>query len=114
MKKIYSSYSINFMHLGRRSAPMFLCILILTTFFVQNAGARHPDTIHANVLSDGHGDRKQVVAEANCIRNRMSLPRTRSTHAGHPPPPPAEEHSCSATYGAETRLIPTGPNPLHN
>ncbi|CAN6477235.1 unnamed protein product [Victoria cruziana] len=39
----------------------------------------------------------------------LQLPRTQ---AFPPPPPPVEE--LDPRYGVEKRLVPTGPNPLHN
>ncbi|KAH1097760.1 hypothetical protein J1N35_014681 [Gossypium stocksii] len=31
-----------------------------------------------------------------------------------PPPPPSEANEIDPRYGVEKRLVPSGPNPLHN
>uniref|UniRef100_A0A7N0V2T6 Uncharacterized protein n=1 Tax=Kalanchoe fedtschenkoi TaxID=63787 RepID=A0A7N0V2T6_KALFE len=115
MRKIFSSHSPSSMH------RLGLCVLVLTALLLLQPStcARNPDMIQGHVLHCGHGDKKQD-AEESCWRNRMSLPRSRSSHAQYPPPPPrpplppVEDHAGFVAYGAEARLIPTGPNPLHN
>ncbi|GAB2280207.1 hypothetical protein Dimus_014848 [Dionaea muscipula] len=32
----------------------------------------------------------------------------------HPPPPPPSEYDIDPRYGVQKRLVPGGPNPLHN
>lgn len=96
MMKIFSLHSSSsYMHQSHVRFAGLLCVLILSTLFIQYADARYSSKIH------GH---------------RMSLPSS-NTYTGHPPPPPppVQDHDDGfGNYDIEARTIPTGPNPLHN
>ncbi|XP_038972687.1 CLAVATA3/ESR (CLE)-related protein 9-like [Phoenix dactylifera] len=44
----------------------------------------------------------------------LPFPRGRLPPPPQPPPPPPMEEEIDPRYGVEKRLVPTGPNPLHN
>ncbi|KAL7091293.1 hypothetical protein ACP275_12G096300 [Erythranthe tilingii] len=45
---------------------------------------------------------------------RLHLQKLRHCGPPFPPPPPPDDDEIDPRYGVEKRLVPSGPNPLHN
>ncbi|KAF9674379.1 hypothetical protein SADUNF_Sadunf10G0121200 [Salix dunnii] len=96
-----------------------LLILSLLLFSVISAATRIPNYASLDISSRNHHDSfksrrhscssfpHKSTSRFLCIQFQMNGGR----HLGPPPPPPSE---IDPRYGVEKRLVPSGPNPLHN
>ncbi|KAJ6982593.1 hypothetical protein NC653_025644 [Populus alba x Populus x berolinensis] len=99
-----------------------LLILTLLLFFVMSTAAtRIPNHASLDTSSRNHHDSFKIQRHSP-----SSFPRKSTSsywcnqfqrmkgglHLGPPPPPPPSE--IDPIYGVEKRLVPSGPNPLHN
>jgi hypothetical protein len=103
------------------SSQYRLLILTLLLFFVISTATRIPKYASLDTSSRNHRDSFKIQRYSP-----SSFPRKSTSsywcnqfqrmkgglHLGPPPPPPPSE--IDPIYGVEKRLVPSGPNPLHN
>uniref|UniRef100_A0A6N2NFI8 Uncharacterized protein n=1 Tax=Salix viminalis TaxID=40686 RepID=A0A6N2NFI8_SALVM len=98
-----------------------LLILTLLLFSVISAATRIPNHASLDISSRNHHDSfksrrhscssfpRKSTSRFWCIQFQMN--GGRHLRPPVPPPPPSE---IDPRYGVEKRLVPSGPNPLHN
>jgi hypothetical protein len=105
------------------SSQYRLLILTLLLFFVISTATRIPNYASLDTSSRNHRDSFKIQRYSP-----SSFPRKSTSsywcnqfqrmkgglHLGPPPPPPPPPSEIDPIYGVEKRLVPSGPNPLHN
>lgn len=109
---------------------IFLRLLVLVTivfllFVTSTSGLSNP-TMHESSSRNSHNHHHHHLYPRIHSCGSLSHERSRSlciklqrNHQHHtlpppPPPPPSELDEIDPRYGVEKRLVPSGPNPLHN
>ncbi|KAI3763679.1 hypothetical protein L2E82_13673 [Cichorium intybus] len=104
-----------------------LRLLFLTLFIIPTSSTNLPETSlhhpHHHGLHDHHcatatiSTPKHQRPHPPCLQSQILYPRRPplpplpQQHLQPPPPPPEE---IDPRYGVAKRLVPSGPNPLHN
>uniref|UniRef100_A0A0E0DTT5 Uncharacterized protein n=1 Tax=Oryza meridionalis TaxID=40149 RepID=A0A0E0DTT5_9ORYZ len=99
--------------------------VFLASLLVLASAQQHPpkpemsavdvDAILARVCGGGGGSSRQAAPVpplplCHELRHRAGARR----HHRRPAPPPGRDEEVDLRYGVAKRLVPTGPNPLHN
>ncbi|KAF5752068.1 hypothetical protein HS088_TW02G01088 [Tripterygium wilfordii] len=99
------------------SFPRILLLVVLFLFFFASPTApetsysinqhKYTTTYHRR-RRHMHSCHEKMYPRSLCIR----FQRINNKHP--PPPPPYDGDEIDPRYGVEKRLVPSGPNPLHN
>ncbi|KAJ6429501.1 hypothetical protein OIU84_021003 [Salix udensis] len=99
-------------------------LLILTLFlllFVISTSTGVPDSASLEISSRNHHQSNSCgsfphksSSRSWCIRFQRMNERRHLGIRFPPPPPPPPPIEIDPIYGVEKRLVPSGPNPLHN